>query len=83
MSKQRLTTAVDRAAKHIAKRVREHGTARTDLLTIPRLKRLITSLTVALTSDYPLHSEGLQETLLQATYNELKWDAPLSESEDD
>ena len=82
MSKQRLTAAVHRAAKHIAKRVREQGLAKTDLLTVPRVRGLIQSLTMALASDYPLHAEGLQGRLLQDTYNRLEWDIPLSETED-
>ena len=74
MSKQRLTTAVDRAARHVAKRTREQGISKTDLLTVPRLERLIQSLTMALRSDYPLHAEGLEETLLHAVYKDLRWD---------
>lgn len=73
MSKQRLNVAIDRAAKHIAKRVREQSISRTDLLTVPRLERLIQSLTMALRSDYPLHAEGLEEALLHAVYNDLRW----------
>lgn len=73
MSKQRLTTAVQRAAKHIAKRVREQGVAKTDLLKVPRIEGLVQSLTLALGSDYPLHSEGLEEALLCAVYNDLRW----------
>jgi len=82
VSKQRLNTAVDRAAEHIAKRVLEQGLPRTDLRKVPRVARLVQSLTAALASDYPLHAEGLEESLLHATYSRLKWDAPLRESED-
>lgn len=83
MSKVRLNAAVDRAAKHIAKRVREHGTVQTDLLTLPKIERLLTSLIAALGSDYPLHAEGLQEAMLIAVYNELQWRDPLRETKDD
>ena len=73
MSKQRLNVAIDRAATHIAKRVREQCISKTDLLTEPRIKRLVQSLTIAVGSDYPLHAEGLQEALLHAVYNNLRW----------
>ena len=82
MSKVRLTAAIYRAAKHIAKRVREQGIPKTDLLTVPRLNKLVTSLTEALGSDYPLHAEGLQEAMLHAVYNELQWNIPLREPKD-
>lgn len=83
MSKQRLNAAIQRAAKHIAKRVRERSVPKTDLLTVPRIARLVASLTAALGSDYPLHAEGLQEALLHAVYNDLTWNDPLREPKDD
>lgn len=73
MSKQRLNTAVQRAAKHVAKRVREQAISKTDLLTVPRIEGLVQNLTTALGADYPLHAEGLQEALLHAVYNDLRW----------